>query len=103
MAAYAATITLDSTRAERISRNLGILTGSCNITNYNTTLAALTDITGKFTSVKQVLCDTVSTSGYHVRWISASSSFKAYVQTTGVEVASDTAIGTFGFIAIGVV
>jgi len=67
MADYACTVTLDLPR-QRISRDLHILVGKVDLTNYNTTGAEITDITGKFISLKRVIVDGFSDNGYLVRW-----------------------------------
>src|SRR4030067_664611 len=48
MAAYASTVTIHTPKAERISRNLGMIAGKINITNYNATTTEETGITKYF-------------------------------------------------------
>jgi len=48
MAAYASSVTLYTPKCERISRNLGIVAGRINITNYNSTTTEETTITRLF-------------------------------------------------------
>ena len=84
MAAYAATVTADIPHAERISRNYGMLIGKCDITNYNTTGAEITDITRYFddtTTSVRVICDGLSDNGYVVRWNTTDKCFHAYYPT----------------------
>lgn len=79
MAAYAATVTVDTPRANRIGNTpIGIISGSCNLTNYNSTLAALTAITGKFSGGLRVCADGISSNGYVIKWDTSGSAFKAY-------------------------
>jgi hypothetical protein len=54
MAAYASTITIYSQGVERISRNMGILAGRIDITNYNTTTVEETEITRLFRNSAKV-------------------------------------------------
>tara|TARA_Y100000310_G_scaffold334355_1_gene413962 strand:- start:1094 stop:1570 length:477 start_codon:yes stop_codon:yes gene_type:complete len=77
MAAYAATVTVDIDD-ERISRNLSILVGKCDITNYNTTGAEITGITSKFATLLVCVCEGLSDNGYLVRWDRTDSCFHAF-------------------------
>jgi len=78
MAVYATTVTIDGFRAERISRNLTLVSGICDLTNYNTTGAEITDITDYFTKVLRCLVDGFSDNGYMVRWNTADKCFHAF-------------------------
>jgi len=109
MAAYAASVVKDTPRVERISRNLGILHGEVNITNYNSTLVEIEDITDYFVRVLTVVAG-ISDEGYLFEWVDASGAFKAYManydQTTAadgplIEASDDTDVGAAHFIAIG--
>jgi hypothetical protein len=82
MAAYAETTTLVLDRAERISRNLALLVGKCDITNYNTTGAEITDITKYFKTILRVICDGMSDNGYAVRWNTTDKCFHAFYPVT---------------------
>src|SRR6266550_9161348 len=100
MAVYATTTTLDTPRATRIGNSpMGVLSGSVNLTNYNSAKVAVTAITGQFRggSNLRVIPEAVSSNGQLVAWDEASSAFKCYVTTTGAEVANDVNVGTFGF------
>lgn len=103
MADYASTVTLDLPKAQRISRELGILTGEINITNYNSTQSAETDISGKFKSLLVVMV--TSTENGYVCSVDSSCKFTVYeAGADGAELdecANDTDCGTFAFIAIG--
>jgi hypothetical protein len=108
MAAYAASVASAMKRAVKVDQvtGIGMFTGRVNLTNYNSTLGAITAITGKFKSVVSVIGGTAE-GGDWVEWVHASGSFKAYVSnaTTGVteEVANDVDVGEFDFIAYGLI
>jgi len=109
MADYAQTTTFDLPHAERISRELGMITGKCDVTNYNTTGAEITDITGKFKSLKRVICDGFSDNLFGMRWDTTDKCFHAFSESDGgagtafQEEANDTDIGEINFIAIGTI
>lgn len=119
MAAYASTVTSTMKRAVKVDQvtGIGMFIGKCDITNYNTTLAAITDITGKFRTLMQVVCTAISDNGYLVRWDAAGTAFKAYYPTNtsdqtptaditaaaAAEVAADVDIGVVEFVATGLV
>jgi len=101
MAAYAETTTLvDKQRLE--PGGLSICTFTVNLTNYNSTLAAITDITDHFQTngIKTVICDSVSDEGYWQIWVSASNAFKAF-KAAATEQDDDTDHGQFNAIVIG--
>ncbi len=104
MAAYAAAVTSTMKRAVKIDQviGIGIFTGRVNLTNYNSTLVAITDITLKFKKVIAVIGGTAEGADL-VEWVDASGAFKAYVASTGSEVADDVDVGEFDFIALGLV
>ena len=108
MAAYAASVTSLMRRAVKVDavNGIGVYAGRVDLTNYNTTLAEITDITRKFRDIIAVIGGTAE-GGNWVEWVPASKSFKAYVSnaTSGVteEVATDVDVGEFDFIAIGTV
>lgn len=117
MAAYAATITSLMTKAVKIDSvvGIGIFAGRCDLTNYNTTAAEITAITGKFKSLIAVKADGLSDNGYLVFWHPTDKAFHAHYPTNAsdqtptadiaaaaaAEVANDVDIGAFDFIAIG--
>jgi len=76
--AYTATVTLDTKHAERITRNLGVLVGKCDITKYNQTGVEITGITGHFKKVLRVISDGISDNGYIVRWNTTDKCFHAF-------------------------
>lgn len=80
MAAYAATVTSLMTKAVKLDNVVGIYlySGTVDITNYNQTLAEITAISGKFSSIISVLTEPVTESGYLLRWNSSSKAFEAY-------------------------
>lgn len=107
MAAYAATVTLDFPHSQRIGNSaIGVMSGSCDLTNYNTTQSELTAITRKFRSggILRVIGE-VSSNGYVIKWNGTSLAFEAYrvdqVDDPLEEAPDDTAVGTFGFVIIG--
>lgn len=86
MAVYAATVTLDTPKPGRLGNtSMGVLSGTVNITNYNSTLVALTAITkaflpgGKLT----VVPNGISSNGFIPTWNAAGSSFRAYAAGSG--------------------
>lgn len=118
MAAYASTVTAVMKRAVKIDSVLGIgmFVGECNITNYNTTLAEITDISKKFKSVLAVVA-AVSDNGHLFEWIDATKSFKVVTPTNAsdqtptadiaaagaAEAATDVDVGSAHFIAYGLI
>ena len=76
--AYTATVTLDHERAERISRNFGMIVGKCVINNYNQTLVEITGITKFFRKAPRVIVDGFSSGGFLVRWNTTSKAFSAF-------------------------
>jgi hypothetical protein len=117
MAAYAETVTLDHRKAINLGGSMAVLSGRCNITNYNTTVAEITDITGHFQNDPVVICSGVSESGYLVHWDRTDKGFKAFYPTiasdqtptadivaaAGTEVVNDVDIGEVQFVAFGIV
>lgn len=106
MAAYACTVTPDIPVIRKSLGFFGIamLWGKANITNYNSTTAEVTAITGKFKNGSpRVLCLGVSNGAVKqlVRWDDTAKAFKCYVPTTGLETANDVNVGEVGFFAIG--
>ena len=105
MAAYSATVTKDSAHAIRVGGNNGtaILTGSVNVTNYNATNVAITDISGAFDDLYQVILNGVSDAGYFGLWTGTSIKCFAADGDAGaaVELSDDADAGAFPFIAIG--
>lgn len=86
MAAYAATITLDSPRPGRLGNSpFGVLSGTCNLSNYNSTLAEITTITKAFLAggKLRVVADGLSSNGYAVKWDTTGKAFKAYRTAAG--------------------
>lgn len=78
MAAYAATVTLD-TPVPHWSGQQRVISGICDVTNYNTTQAEITAITGKFLGgAPTVVAEGLSDNGYIVRWNPTSKAFEAF-------------------------
>lgn len=110
--AYTATVTLDLPKAERVGRRLGMITGTVDVTVYNSTLAELTDITKHFLSTASVAmtvqCDGPTDNGYFLSWDTTEKAFKAWkadystsVDGPMIEVSDDTDVGAVKFIAFG--
>jgi hypothetical protein len=75
---------------------MGVLSGTCNLSNYNQTLAEITTITKAFlTGGKlRVVADGLTSNGYVVKWDTTGKAFKAYRQGGGtgtLTIASGTA------------
>ena len=111
MAAYAATVTSPLRKPMKIGNDTIVYYGTVDITNYNTTLAEITGITGKFRDgAPIVVLSGMTDNNYGVTWISASKSIKAFEDNENAtyladqafgEVATDVDVGAVGFIAIG--
>jgi hypothetical protein len=109
MAAYAATVSSLLRRSVKVDAVNGVYmySGTVNVTNYNSTLVALTGISGQFRSIISVVAG-VTDSGYLLEWVAASNSFKAYyfdydagADGAAIEVADDTDVGQAYFTAFG--
>ena len=106
-------------RAVKVDQVTGIgrYVGKCDVTNYNTTLAEITAITGKFRNLLQVVCTTVSDNGFAARWDATGKAFKAYTPTNfsdqtptadivagaALEAAIDDDVGVVEFVAFGLI
>ena len=105
MAVYAATVSSKMRHATKLLQGgrMAIFAGTVTISNYNQTLVEITAITKKFKSVVAVISG-ASSAGNPMTWVNASGAFKAYVSSTGAEVANDVAtVGTVNFVAIGMI
>ncbi|TXH53946.1 MAG: hypothetical protein E6Q97_11900 [Desulfurellales bacterium] len=104
MAAYASSVTLDDAGPLRFANSqMKMIRGVLTISNYNQTLAEITGITKYFKGTPTVLLGGAFSGGNHVGfWVAASKSVKAYVTSTGSQVASDVNMGTVPFVAIGI-
>lgn len=109
MANYAASVASPMNGCERISRSLGVFSGTVNITNYNTTLLEITGITRYFKAsgvsgftkgLMSVVCDQVSSLGYVCRWDYGTGSFKAFLPTS-VAIAVDSNVGAGAALLFG--
>ena len=85
--AYVTSLSIPLNKAERISRNLGLLAGKCNLSSYNTSLSEITGITKFFHAggqtgftkgIVSVSPTGVSDSGYIMQWDYSAGAFKAY-------------------------
>ena len=83
MAAYAATVTSTMKRAVKVDQitGFGMFMGRCDVTNYNQTLAEITDISKKFGTLMEVVVSAISDNGYLMRWCKVGKAFKAYYPT----------------------
>lgn len=106
MAAYAATVTSPLRRASKVSGpgggpgNAVWMFGDINITNYNSTLVEITDITKHFQGTLIVLAASAE-GAYSPVWIPASNSFKLYDIGDAGETSDDTDAGLFHWVAMG--
>lgn len=96
MAAYAATVTLTDTTSHRLIPGLRIVMGTVDVTNYNTTLAEITDITKHFRDAPTVLLGGISDNGFLVAWNSSSKAVKAWYPTIAQSQASVTELDSTG-------
>jgi hypothetical protein len=102
-------VTLDFPIAQRVgNRVCGLISGSINVTAYDTAHPALTVLTGLFKPAGKLRVSPVgvSSNGFAIRWDNATNSFKAYssngaAPTALAEAPNGTAVGTFDFIAMG--
>lgn len=103
MAAYAHTTTIDQSHSERIEGRIGILTGTVNVTNYNSTNVAVSEISGQFHTLFGVHLD-ISDEGYGGQW--TGTSIKCYLFPTSAgpatELTDDVDAGLFNFVAFGI-
>lgn len=117
MADYASTVTLAMPRPQRLwGSGWGMLVGTIDITNYNSTTTEETGITKFFkaftvggTSLKCFLvCQSTTDNGYTLDFTPSTGTFKAYREAgTGSaarsEAANDTDVGAAEFLCVGVV
>ena len=86
MAAYAGTLTSLTRVVKKLggSPGVGLVAGTFNLTNYNSTLAEVTGITSEFRSAPNVVCSGVSSNGYLVKWDASGKAFKAFYPTKAI-------------------
>lgn len=110
MAAYAASVTLDQRKPVQLAGNPGLkmVTGVVDVTNYNSTLAEITGITGLFKTVHRVVLNALSDNGYAGHWVPASGAVKCYIfdysnasDGPALELGADVDAGAFSFVAYG--
>ena len=104
------TVTLDLRYPKRVGGNAkyGVITGTANITSYDTNKVPVTAITGHFRNIYRVICDGVSSNWYAMRWDTTAQAFRAYdtgAAAGGVltESVAATNIGTVNFFAAGLI
>jgi hypothetical protein len=104
MAAYAYSASLDQSYSEKTGGNKGlrILTGTVDVTNYNTTNVAVTEISNQFKHLLDVQLS-ISDNGFFGRW--TGTSIKVFEATGNAgaaeEADDDDDAGVFQFVAIG--
>ena len=105
MAAFAHTTTLDSTHAIETggNKNLAVLTGTVDVTNYNSTNVAVTGVSNAFKSLLDVQLS-LSDNGYLGLW--TGTSIKCFLLPTSAgpatELTDDVDAGAFSFMAVGI-
>lgn len=105
MAAFAYTHTSKLRKAINLGDGIGVFYGSVTISNYNSTNAAIAEITGKFKSLHRVVATSESSNGYRASW-NGTSSFKCWRSLTAAadaQAPDDTNIGSFDYVAFGLV
>ena len=110
MAAYAATVTSSLRKPIKIGDSMVIFHGQINLTNYNSTLAEITALTGKFRADPVVIVEGISESGFGCHGDPTSKAVKAFnfdqnnaTDGPAIEVANDTDVGLVFFTAFGLV
>ncbi len=111
MAVYAATVTSLMKKAVKVDQvtGIGMFAGQCDVSNYNTTLAEIIGITGKFKSIIAVIAQGASDTGWVPQWETASGAFQMwegnYDAADGPlqEASVDDDTGAFEFVAFGLV
>lgn len=98
--------TVDMPKPERISQNLGIITGETNLSEYHQTNVEITDITKYFKTVLCVICGGATKDAYTARWNRTLKSFACYSAEGDdnepfLEASNTTNIGEINWIAIG--
>jgi hypothetical protein len=88
MAVYAQTTTLDYPKPGQLGNlPVGVISGTCNLTNYNSTLAEITTITKAFLpgGKLRVVPNGISSGGFIMKWDATGKAFRAY-STVGAAV-----------------
>lgn len=88
MAAYAATTALDYPKPGQLGNlNIGVVSGTCDLTNYNDTVVENTTITNAFLpdGILRVVPNGISSNGFIISWDATSKAFRAYA-TVGAAV-----------------
>jgi len=104
MAAYAYTAAIDSPHSIQTggNKNLAVLSGTVDVTNYHTTQAAITEISNAFTTVLDVQLS-ISDNGFFGRWTGTSIEVWEATGNAGAaeEADVDDDAGVFQFLAVG--
>ena len=104
MAAHAHTTTLDTPHAllSGGNKHLAILTGEVDVTNYNSTNVAISDVSDHFDTLFEVILS-LSDNGYLGIW--TGTSIKSFLLPTSAgpatELTDDVDAGVYTFTAIG--
>jgi len=104
MAAYASSVTLGDAVAQKLAGTpLRVIRGTLTVSNYNSVLAEITGVTKYFRGAPIVILGGKFSTGLHSgQWDAAGKAVKAWVDTTGAQVANDVNIGSVQFVAFGV-
>lgn len=102
MAAYASTVTLTDRKPKPLGNGLAMLRGTVDVTNYNSTRVAITDITKYFRDTPTVLLGGTLDNGYLGAWVGTSVKCWDHLDTGVGELADDVDAGAVPFVAIGV-
>ncbi len=110
MAAYASTVSSSLRKPIKVGSHMLVYHGTINITNYNQTVAEISDITGKFRTDPVVIISGISESGFGCHWDPTDKGVKCFnfdqnnaTDGPAIELANDTDVGLVDFIAFGFV
>jgi len=104
------TVTFDMRFPQKVGGygKLGVISGVGNISSYSSSKVPVTQVTGLFRTLYRCTNDGVSSNGYAMRWDTAQNAWRAY--DTGAasgnalaEAANATNVGSFNFLAIGLI
>lgn len=99
--AYTATVTVTNRKPEPVGNGLYALRGSIDVTSYNSTRVAITDVTKYFRDTPTVILGGASDNGYLVAWVGTSVKSWDHLDTGVGETADDADIGAVPFVAFG--
>lgn len=93
---YVVSVTLDGFRAERISKNLSLISGVVDLTTYHATGVEIEEITDYFTNLLRCIADSMSDNGYHIRWNTTDKCFHAFYGNTEASAVAGLTIASSG-------